>query len=213
MPELQALAPAGDRRMSANPHANGGLLAQAAATCRIFATTRSTSTSPAQSTAENTYVLGQFLRDVMRDNMNNFRVFGPDETASNRLQAIYEASQEDLARRNQARRCRRRRAFARRPRHGDAQRAHARGLDRRLRADRAPRFFSTPTRPSSHIIDSMFNQHAKWLEKSKTELPWRAPISSLNLLITSIVWRQDHNGFTHQDPGLHRRRHQQEPAT
>jgi len=200
IPELQALAPVGSRRISANPHANGGLLRRP---LRIpdFRDYRVEVARPGQSAVENTYVLGQFLRDVMRDNMDNFRVFGPDETASNRLQAIYEATRKTWL--------------------GEMKPEDADGGD--LSPDgRVMEMLSEHTLEGwmegyvltgrhvlfntyeafAHVVDSMVNQHAKWLEKAKTEVSWRAPVSSLNILISSTVWRQDHNGFTHQDPGF-----------
>ena len=146
-------------------------------------------------------MLGEFLRDVMRKNMTNFRVFGPDETASNRLQAIYEASKKTwLA------------EF--KPEDSDGGELAPDGRVMEILSEHTLEgwmegyvltgrhaFFST-YEAFVHIIDSMFNQHAKWLEKSKTEVSWRAPVPSLNILISSTVWRQDHNGFTHQDPGF-----------
>jgi xylulose-5-phosphate/fructose-6-phosphate phosphoketolase len=200
VPELRALAPAGSRRISANPHANGGLLRRP---LRMpdFRDYRVEVARPGQSAVENTYVLGQFLRDVMRDNMDNFRVFGPDETASNRLQAIYETTRKTWL--------------------GEMKPEDADGGD--LSPDgRVMEMLSEHTLEGwmegyvltgrhvlfntyeafAHVVDSMVNQHAKWLEKAKTEVSWRAPVSSLNILISSTVWRQDHNGFTHQDPGF-----------
>ncbi len=145
--------------------------------------------------------MAHFLRDVMRRNMTSFRVFGPDETASNKLQAIYEASGktwlEEML-----------------PEDSDGGFLANDGRVMEMLSEHTLEgwfegyvltgrhgFFSS-YEAFVHIIDSMFNQHAKWLEKSKLEIRWRAPISSLNLLITSLVWRQDHNGFTHQDPGF-----------
>jgi xylulose-5-phosphate/fructose-6-phosphate phosphoketolase len=200
LPELAELAPAGNRRMSANPHANGGLLRKPLS-LPDFRDYAVGVPSPGTLEAPPTYVLGTFLRDTMRRNMTNFRVFGPDETASNRLEAIYEASKKTWV-------------------------AEYRADDEdggELRADgRVMEMLSETTLEGwfegyvltgrhglfasyeafVHVIDSMYNQHAKWLEKCKKELAWRAPISSLNLLITSLVWRQDHNGFSHQDPGF-----------
>jgi xylulose-5-phosphate/fructose-6-phosphate phosphoketolase len=198
--ELKAMAPVGQRRISGNPHANGGLLRKPMELpdFRDYAVKVE---KPGQIRVSPTYVLGTFLRDAMRKNMTNFRVFGPDETASNKLQAIYEASGKmwmakllpedadggDLSRDGRVMEILSEHTlegwfegYVLTGRHG---------------------FFST-YESFVHIIDSMFNQHAKWLEKSKLELRWRAPISSINLLITSLVWRQDHNGFTHQDPGF-----------
>jgi xylulose-5-phosphate/fructose-6-phosphate phosphoketolase len=198
--ELKQLAPSGNRRMSANPHANGGLLRKPLQLpdFREYAVTVS---KPGVSEAEPTFILGQFLRDVMRGNMTNFRVFGPDETASNRLQAIYEASKKTwLA------------EF--KPEDGDGGELATDGRVMEMLSEHTLEgwaegyvltgrhvFFSS-YEAFLHIIDSMFNQHAKWLEKCKTQVRWRASVPSLNILVTSTVWRQDHNGFTHQDPGF-----------
>jgi xylulose-5-phosphate/fructose-6-phosphate phosphoketolase len=200
VPELKGLAPVGDRRVSANPHANGGLLR---IPLRIpdFRDHAVTIEKPGTSEAEATYILGQFLRDVMRENMGNFRVFGPDETASNRLQAIYEATKktwlaefkpEDLDGGELSPDGRVMEMLSEHTLEGWAEGYVLTGRHAFFASYEA--FF--------HIIDSMFNQHAKWLEKCKTEVKWRASIPSLNLLVTSTVWRQDHNGFTHQDPGF-----------
>jgi xylulose-5-phosphate/fructose-6-phosphate phosphoketolase len=200
IPELKELAPAGDRRISANPHANGGLLR---IPLRIpdFRDHAVTIEKPGTSEAEATYILGQFLRDVMRENMGNFRVFGPDETASNRLQAIYETTKktwlaefkpEDLDGGELSPDGRVMEMLSEHTLEGWAEGYVLTGRHAFFASYEA--FF--------HIIDSMFNQHAKWLEKCKTEVKWRASIPSLNLLVTSTVWRQDHNGFTHQDPGF-----------
>jgi xylulose-5-phosphate/fructose-6-phosphate phosphoketolase len=200
IPELQELAPSGSRRISANPHANGGLLRKALETpdFRDYAVEVK---EPGGSYAEPTAVLAQFLAEVMRRNMTSFRVFGPDETASNRLQGIYEASKKTwLA------------EFM--PDDADGGELDVAGRVMEMLSEHTLEgwfegyvltgrhgLFST-YEAFVHVIDSMFNQHAKWLEKSKNELDWRAPVPSLNLLITSLVWRQDHNGFTHQDPGF-----------
>ncbi len=200
VPELRAMAPAGVRRMSANPHANGGLLRK-----RLdlpnFCDYAVSVAEPGTTEALPTDILAQFLRDTMRRNMTNFRVFGPDETASNKLQAIYEASKKTwLA------------GF--KPEDADGGELAPDGRVMEMLSEHTLEgwlegylltgrhgFFSS-YEAFVHVIDSMFNQHAKWLEASKKELAWRAPIASLNLLITSLVWRQDHNGFTHQDPGF-----------
>jgi len=200
IPELQALAPSGSRCMSANPHANGGLLRRPLRMPE-FRDYRIEVARPGQSAAENTYVLGQFLRDVMRDNMDNFRVFGPDETASNRLQAIYEATRKTWLGETK-------------PDDADGGELSPDGRVMEMLSEHTLEgwmegyvltgrhaFFNT-YEAFAHIVDSMVNQHAKWLEKAKTEVSWRAPVSSLNILISSTVWRQDHNGFTHQDPGF-----------
>jgi len=198
--ELKALAPTGKRRMSANPHANGGLLLEP---LRMpdFRDYAVEVTAHAQSEAQNTYVLGQFLRDVMRNNMRNFRVFGPDETASNRLHAIYEATGKTWL-------------AELKPEDADGGELSPEGRVMEMLSEHTLEgwmegyvltgrhvFFNT-YEAFAHIVDSMVNQHAKWLEKARTEVSWRAPISSLNILISSTVWRQDHNGFTHQDPGF-----------
>ena len=193
------LAPTGSRRMSANPHANGGRLKKA---LRLpdFRNYAYTFEKPGQSQAENTRPLGAFLRDVMKLNMNNFRVFGPDETTSNRLDAIYEVSKkfwieeffpEDKDGGNLATDGRVMEMLSEHTMEGM--------LEGYLLTGRHG--FLSSYESFVHIIDSMFNQHAKWLEMSR-HLSWREAIASLNLLITSTVWRQDHNGFTHQDPGF-----------
>lgn len=200
IPELRRMAPAGDRRISSNPHANGGLLRQP---LRLpnFRDYAVKVTHPGHSEAPNTHVLGQYLRDVMRKNMTNFRVFGPDETASNKLDAIYEASKKTWL-------------AEYKPEDSDGSELSPDGRVMEMLSEHTLEgwlegylltgrhgFFST-YEGFAHIIDSMVNQHAKWLEKCITSVSWRAPISSLNILISSTVWRQDHNGFTHQDPGF-----------
>jgi xylulose-5-phosphate/fructose-6-phosphate phosphoketolase len=199
IPELKALAPRGPRRMSANPHTNGGLVRRA---LRMpdFRDYAIAVDSPGASTAENTRPLGRFLRDIVRGNPHNFRVFGPDETSSNKLDAVYEASKKlwlaDYL-----------------PEDGDGGELAPDGRVLEILSEHTLEgwlegylltgrhgFFST-YEAFVHVIDSMFNQHAKWLAGCR-ELPWHVPVSSLNLLITSTVWRQDHNGFTHQDPGF-----------
>ena len=200
VPELKEMAPVGTKRISGNPHANGGLLRKPLEMpdFRDYAVDVK---KPGQIEVSSTYVLGGFLRDVMKKNMTSFRVFGPDETASNRLQVIYEASKKTWMAEIL-------------PEDSDGTEIAADGRVMEMLSEHTLEgwfegyvltgrhgFFST-YEAFVHIIDSMFNQHAKWLEKSKLELRWRAPISSINLLITSLVWRQDHNGFTHQDPGF-----------
>src|SRR5438093_3311121 len=199
LPDLKALAPKGARRMSANPYANGGLLRKP---LRLpnFRDYAITVDKRGHVTAENTRPLGRFLRDIMRQNMENFRVFGPDENTSNKLDAIYEVSKKlwlaDYL-----------------PEDADGGELSPDGRVLEMLSEHTLEgwyegyvlsgrhgFFST-YEAFAHIIDSMFNQHAKWLAISR-ELSWRAPVSSINLLITSTVWRQDHNGFTHQDPGF-----------
>jgi len=195
-PELAALAPAGTRRMGANPHANGGMLLR---DLRLpdFRDYAVAVPAPGGVVAESTRTMGAFLRDVMRDNGDNFRVFGPDETASNRLGALFEVTDRTWM-------------------------AERRGDDDHLAPDgRVMEILSEHAcegwlegylltgrhglfscyEAFIHIIDSMFNQHAKWLKVCRG-IPWRRPIASLNILLTSHVWRQDHNGFSHQDPGF-----------
>ncbi|MXS80446.1 xylulose-5-phosphate/fructose-6-phosphate phosphoketolase [Nitrosomonas eutropha] len=195
---LQALAPLGNRRMGANPHANGGLLKEPLhmPDFREYAVEVA---QPGQIEAEATRVMGSFLRDIMRLNLRscNFRVFGPDETASNRLGNLYEVTPktwlaETLAEDEH---------LAPDGRVMEILSEHlCQGwLEGYLLTGRHGLFSCYEA--FIHIIDSMFNQHAKWLKISK-EIPWRRPIASLNYLLTSHVWRQDHNGFSHQDPGF-----------
>jgi xylulose-5-phosphate/fructose-6-phosphate phosphoketolase len=197
--EFRELAPTGQRRMSANPHANGGRVKKA---LRLpdFREYGIKIDKPGQVQAENTRPLGAFLRDVMKLNMNNFRVFGPDETTSNKLDAIYEVSKkfwieeffpEDLDGGELSTDGRVMEMLSEHTMEGM--------LEGYLLTGRHG-FFST-YESFVHVIDSMFNQHAKWLEICN-HLSWRDAVASLNLLITSTVWRQDHNGFTHQDPGF-----------
>jgi xylulose-5-phosphate/fructose-6-phosphate phosphoketolase len=199
LPRLAALAPKGERRMGANPHANGGLLLKE---LRMpdFRDYAVAVPSPGAVTAEATRVLGTFLRDILQRNeaSRNFRVMGPDETASNRLTALFETTNR-------------------------AWMAEMLPEDESLAPDgRVMEILSEHTcqgwlegylltgrhglfscyEAFIHIVDSMFNQHAKWLKVTKHEIPWRRPIASLNYLLTSHVWRQDHNGFSHQDPGF-----------
>src|SRR5579885_53637 len=198
--ELRALAPQGRRRISAKPHANRGPLRQPLQVpdSRDY---RVAVPAPGRAYAESTFVLGEFLRDAMRENLDQFRVFGPDETASNRLQAIYQASRKTWL-------------AEIRPEDADGGELAPDGRVMEMLSEHTLEgwmegyvltgrhaLFNT-YEAFAHIIDSMVNQHAKWLAKAKTEVPWRASISSLNILISSTVWRQDHNGFTHQDPGF-----------
>lgn len=196
--EIADMAPTGDRRMSANPHANGGLLLRELRLpdFREYAVKLS---EPGVEIAEATKVMGNYLRDVIRKNaeQQNFRIFGPDETASNRLSPVFEATNRQWI-------------------------ADVDADDDHLApSGRVMEILSETTcegwlegylltgrhglfdcyEAFIHIIDSMFNQHAKWL-KTTNGLPWRAPVASLNYLLTSHVWRQDHNGFSHQDPGF-----------
>jgi xylulose-5-phosphate/fructose-6-phosphate phosphoketolase len=197
-PELRALAPEGERRMGANPHANGGLLVRA---LRMpdFREYAVDVPRPGAATAEATRVLGSFLRDVMHLNLEsrNFRVFAPDELESNRLGALLEVTDRAWMGEREA----------------DDEHLAADGrvleilsehtcqgwLEGYLLTGRHGLF--TTYEAFVHIVDSMFNQHAKWLKVTR-ELEWRRPIASLNYLLTSHVWRQDHNGFSHQDPGF-----------
>jgi xylulose-5-phosphate/fructose-6-phosphate phosphoketolase len=194
--DLAELAPTGERRMSASPHANGGsrLVGLHLPDFRDYAVAVD---RPGGSVAEATRVLGEWVRDVIRDNPETFRLFGPDETASNRLGAVFAATDK-------------------------AWMAETLPVDEHLAPDgRVMEILSEHTcqgwlegylltgrhglfncyEAFIHIIDSMFNQHAKWL-KTTREIPWRQPIASLNYLLSSHVWRQDHNGFSHQDPGF-----------
>ena len=197
---LRELAPRGERRMSANPHANGGQLRRdlRLPDFREYAVKVPDAGAVRH---ENTKPLGEFLRDVMRNNKTSFRVFGPDETASNRLQALYEASKKtwmaDLL-----------------PEDADGGELARDGrvmemlsehtllgwLEGYLLTGRHGLFHTYEA--FAHVVDSMFNQHAKWLDICKNHVPWRAPVSSQNILLSSTVWRQDHNGFSHQDPGF-----------
>jgi xylulose-5-phosphate/fructose-6-phosphate phosphoketolase len=197
--EIAALSPRGERRMGANPHANGGALMHPLR-LPAFEALAAPVPRPGETDAESTKIMGDFLRDVMRANAStrNFRVFGPDETASNRLQDLFEVT----------------------GRAWDAETAP----DDDAHLDRDGRVMEILSEHTCqgwlegylltgrhglfncyeafiHIIDSMFNQHAKWL-KTAAEVEWRWPIASLNYLLTSHVWRQDHNGFSHQDPGF-----------
>jgi len=198
IPELAALAPQGNRRMGANPHANGGLLLKDLV-MPDFRTYAVPVAKPGTETAESTKVLGAFLRDVMRLNLEarNFRVFGPDETASNRLDPLYQVTEKEwmgpLLPTDEH--------LSPDGRVMEVLSEHmCQGwLEGYLLTGRHG-FFST-YEGFIHIVDSMFNQHAKWL-KTTCRIPWRRPIASLNYLLTSHVWRQDHNGFSHQDPGF-----------
>ncbi len=196
VPELQELAPRGSRRMGSNPHANGGALKRE---LRLpdFREHATVVASPGKVNAEATRLMGEYLRDVIRLNRDNFRLMGPDETSSNRLDAVFEATDrvwmeeilpEDVH-------------LSRDGRVMEVLSEHlCQGwLEGYLLTGRHG-FFSC-YEAFSHIVDSMVNQHAKWLKVSRG-LSWRRPIASLNYLLTSHVWRQDHNGFSHQDPGF-----------
>jgi len=194
--ELRALAPAGDRRMSANPHANGGLLLHDLdlPDFRDYAVTVA---QPAATTHEATRVLGTFLRDVIARNRDRFRLMGPDETASNRLDAVYEAT--DKVWLSETLPVDEHLAPTGRVMEVLSEHLCQGWLEGYLLTGRHGLFNCYEA--FVHIVDSMFNQHAKWLSTSR-ELPWRQPIGSLNYLLSSHVWRQDHNGATHQDPGF-----------
>jgi xylulose-5-phosphate/fructose-6-phosphate phosphoketolase len=197
-PDLAELPPKGRLRMGMNPHANGGLLLEPL-TMPHFRDYAVKVEKPGRIEVESTRVLGQFLRDLIRQNSEkrNFRLMGPDETASNRLQAVYEATGKEWM-------------------------AAVEPVDENLTTDgrvmevlsehmcegwlegyllTGRHGFFNCYEAFIHIVDSMFNQHAKWL-KTTRQLPWRKPIASLNYLLSSHVWRQDHNGFSHQDPGF-----------
>jgi xylulose-5-phosphate/fructose-6-phosphate phosphoketolase len=194
--ELAALPPSGARRMSANPHANGGELLQP---LRLpdFRNYAVEVNAPGSGFSEATRVLGGFLRDVIGLNPQTFRLFGPDETASNRLSAVFEVTakawvaerlpvDEDLAPDGRVMEIL-------------SEHTCQGWLEGYLLTGRHGLFNSYEA--FIHIVDSMFNQHAKWL-KTTRDIPWRRPIASLNYLLSSHVWRQDHNGFSHQDPGF-----------
>jgi xylulose-5-phosphate/fructose-6-phosphate phosphoketolase len=198
LPEITSLAPEGALRMSASPHANGGLLLK---DLRLpdFRTYAVDVPAPGGTKSEAPRVLGQWLTDVIRLNPDSFRIFGPDEVASNRLQAVYDATNKQW----------------------NAEYIGPEVDEHMARAGRVMEMLSehqvqgwlegylltgrhgllTSYEAFIHIIDSMFNQHAKWL-KVTNDIPWRRPIASLNYLLSSHVWRQDHNGFSHQDPGF-----------
>jgi xylulose-5-phosphate/fructose-6-phosphate phosphoketolase len=195
VPELAALAPAGDRRMGANPHTNGGLLRRDLdlPDFRGYAVPVARDTNG----AEGTRVLGDWLRDLIKVNPDTFRLFGPDETESNRLTDVYQATNK---------------VFDGRIVSGDNHLAPTGRVMEVLSEHQCEGWLEGYLLTGRHglfncyeafvhIVDSMFNQHAKWLEASN-RIEWRRPIASLNYLLSSLVWRQDHNGFTHQDPGF-----------
>lgn len=195
-PELRALAPQGEKRMGASPYANGGRLRRELDTpdIREFAVNV---TTPGEKQVQSTEVLGQYLRAIFERNKDNFRLFGPDETASNRLSKVFDVTS---------------RTWMEEVRPYDEQLAsdgrvmeilsehQCQGwLEGYLLTGRHGLFNCYEA--FIHIVDSMFNQHAKWLKVTR-KLPWRKPVSSLNYLLSSHVWRQDHNGYSHQDPGF-----------
>ncbi|MDQ2853056.1 MAG: phosphoketolase family protein [Actinomycetota bacterium] len=199
VPELAALAPEGQRRMGANPHANGGLLLR---DLRMpdFREHAVAVPAPGAVQAKDTLVLGEFLRDVVTLNgqERNFRIFGPDETLSNQLGAVFEVTDRQWE--------------ARTVENDEWLAPQGRVLDSMLSEHQSQGWLEGYLLTGRHglfncyeafihIVDSMFNQHAKWLKITK-DLPWRRDISSLNYLLASHVWQQDHNGFTHQDPGF-----------
>ena len=196
LPELAELAPGGTRRMGSNPHANGGALLR---DLRLPDFSQYAVHVPAPGTVEagDTSVLGPFLRDVIRLNPTNFRLFGPDETISNRLQSVFEVTSRQWDDRTLS--SDEYLAPAGRVLEVLSEHQCEGWLEGYLLTGRHGLFNCYEA--FIHIIDSMFNQHAKWL-KVTAQLPWRRPIASLNYLLSSHVWRQDHNGFTHQDPGF-----------
>ncbi len=196
MPDIAALAPEGERRMSANPHANGGLLL-VDLTLPDFRRYAVDVPAPGAGSHEPTRVLGGYLRDVMASNPTNFRLFGPDETASNRLGDVFEVTA---------------RTWDAEILPGDDHLAPDGRVMEMLSEHQCQGWLEGYLLTGRHglfncyeafvhIVDSMFNQHAKWLKVS-AEVPWRRPVASLNYLLSSHVWRQDHNGFSHQDPGF-----------
>jgi xylulose-5-phosphate/fructose-6-phosphate phosphoketolase len=196
VPELAALAPTGERRMSANPHANGGLLLKdlLLPDFRDYAVEVA---APGASSSEATRVLGAWLRDVVKRNPDNFRIVGPDETESNRLGTVYEATDKQWAA-----------ATLPTDEHLAPEGQVMEVLSEHLCQGWLEGYLLTGRHglfscyeAFIHLVDSMFNQHAKWL-KTTLDIPWRRPIASLNYLLSSHVWRQDHNGFSHQDPGF-----------
>ena len=195
-PEIAAFPPKGARRMSANPHANGGELLRdlALPDFRDYAVKVD---MPGTGTIEATRVLGQFLRDVIADNPDNFRLFGPDETESNRLTAVFEKTDRQFE--GELRPTDEHQAFQGRVMEVLSEHLCEGWLEGYLLTGRHGLFNCYEA--FIHIVDAMFNQHAKWLETSNS-IPWRRPIASLNYLLSSHVWRQDQNGFSHQDPGF-----------
>ncbi|PLC54312.1 phosphoketolase [Pollutimonas nitritireducens] len=200
MPYLRTLCPRHQRRMSTSPHANGGQLCKPLdlPDFRQYAVAID---GPGVERTSPTGALGPMLRDVMARNMSSFRLFSPDENASNRLQAVYEASPKTWL-------------ATIKPEDADGTHVAPDGRVMEILSEHTVEGWLegyiltgrhgllNTYEAFVHVIDSMYNQHAKWLEKSKLEVHWRAPVPSLNILISSVVWRQDHNGFSHQDPGF-----------
>ncbi|MEM9137125.1 MAG: phosphoketolase family protein, partial [Cyanobacteria bacterium P01_F01_bin.42] len=200
IPELKALAPKGDRRMGSNPHANGGLLRKALKMPNFRDLAVEIGDQRGAVNFENTKALGLLIRDIMRQNPDNFRLMGPDETASNRLQDVYQVTKkawmadiypEDEGGTELARDGRVMEMLSEHTLQG--------WLETYLLTGRHGLFHTYEA--FAHVVDSMFNQHAKWLDICRNHVPWRRSVSSLNILLSSLVWRQDHNGFSHQDPG------------
>jgi xylulose-5-phosphate/fructose-6-phosphate phosphoketolase len=196
VPELRLNRPVGTRRMSFNPHANGGLLRESLRLPSVESSAVDTSDGRGV-LAEPTRVLGGWLRDVLSENPENFRVFGPDETASNRLEAVYEVTDK---------------AWQGEVLPTDEHLAHAGKVIEMLSENLTQGLLEgylltgrhgllSSYEAFIHVVDSMFNQYAKWLDSSAA-VEWRRPVSSFNYLLSSHVWRQDHNGFSHQDPGF-----------
>ncbi|GAA1974070.1 phosphoketolase family protein [Isoptericola halotolerans] len=198
LPEIAAQAPDGELRMGANPHANGGLLLKdlRMPDFRDFAVDVP---RPGGAVAESTRVLGTWLTEVIRRNPDNFRIFGPDETASNRLQAVYDVTDKQWNAEFYGPDVDQHLARVGRVMEMLSEHQCQGWLEGYLLTGRHGLF--TSYEAFIHIVDSMFNQHAKWL-KVTNHIPWRRPIASLNYLLSSHVWRQDHNGFSHQDPGF-----------
>lgn len=194
--EIQSLVPKGNQRMSINPHTNGGLLLKPLK-LPPFQRFAFDVKKPGKTLAESTRILGHFLEEVVRLNRNHFRIFGPDETASNRLTALFDVTERTFLGK-----------ILKTDDHLSAEGRVMEVLSEHLCEGWLEGYLLTGRHgffscyeAFIHIIDSMFNQHAKWL-KACEHIPWRKPIASLNYLLTSHVWRQDHNGFSHQDPGF-----------
>lgn len=199
LPELKAIKPEGNKRMSANPVTNGGLLYRP---LRIepFQNFATPVDKPGVTKVQSMPVLAQFLRSILKDNMETFRLFGPDETQSNKLDGVYDVAPKVWIN-----------GYLPEDQDGGNLSTHGRTMEM-LSEHTLEGWLEgyvltgrhgllNSYEPFIHIIDSMVNQHCKWLEKCN-EIPWRQKVASLNILLTSTVWRQDHNGFTHQDPGF-----------